>query len=246
MTELMEIQIADLKAVHKGLVDLNQHEAETILSGTMPFEASYDGLETIADTFDIELAIPNDFPERLPRVKETGGQISADYDHLNSGGTLCLAVPIEQRRVFLEEPTLLGFVNRLVIPYLYGYCYFRRHGHHPFKEAAHGYEGIFQHYIDSLGLDDDLSALRVISFLIEHGYRGHHDCPCGSGRRVRTCHGPKLLKLHQTHTADTLWGDFNAIFAICFTKFQNGELSISMPLLNQLRRVVKKFPKKLQ
>ena len=242
MTEFMETQIADLTAVHKGLLKLAQHDGETILSGTVPFEASYDGLETIVDTFDIELAIPSNFPTRLPHVKETGGQISSDYDHLDPGGTLCLAVPIEQRRVFLEEPTLLGFVNRLVIPYLYGYCYFRKHGHHPFEEAAHGYEGILHHYKDSLGLDDDLAALRVISFLLEYGYRGHHDCPCGSGRRVRDCHGPKLLQLHQTHNAGTLCGDFKAIFAICFTKFQNGELPISMPLRNQLRRLLKKCP----
>ena len=245
MTEFMETQIADLTAVHKGLMEIAQHETEMVLAGTVPFIASYDGLETISATFDIELTIPSDFPEKLPRVKETGGQISADYDHLDPGGTLCLAVPIEQRRVFLEDPTLLGFVNRLVIPYLYGYCYFRKHGHHPFKEAAHGYEGILDHYKDSLGLREDLSALKVICVLLEYGYRGHHDCPCGSGQTVRTCHGPKLLALHQTHNVETLRGDFRAIFGVCFLKFQNGELSIPKPLRDQLQRILKKFPNTL-
>ena len=235
------MQITELVAVHEGLSNVTEHETETVLSGALRFEASADGLETITDSFDIELTIPYDFPDTLPLVREIGGRIGTDYDHRNPSGTLCLAVPVERRRVFLEEPALLGFVNRLVIPYLYGYCFFSKHGHHPFDEAAHGYEGILSHYVDTLGLDGDLAALRVICFLFEHGYRGHHGCPCGSGRRVRACHGPALLALHKTHDEQSLRTDFMAIFQTCFAKFENGQLSFSTPLRMQLLRLLKKF-----
>lgn len=241
MTEDVQRQVAELVAVHKGLSDVTDHENETVLSGALPFEASADGLETITDCFDIGLTIPNDFPDTLPRVRETGGRIGTDYDHRNPDGTLCLAVPVEQRRVFFDEPTLLGFVNRLVIPYFYGFCFFAKHGHHPFDEAAHGHEGILRHYVDTLGLDGDLAALRVICFLFEHGYRGHHDCPCGSGRKARACHGPALLALHKTHSQQSLRTDFTAIFETCFAKSENGQLSFSTPLRRQLLRLLKKF-----
>ena len=134
----------------------------------MGFEASADGLETISESFDIELSVPHAFPDRFPQAREAGGRIDTDYEHLNPDGTLCLAVPIEQRRLFLEQPTVLGFVNRLLVPYLYGYSFWRKHGYHPFGEAAHGSEGILRHYVDTLGLRDPVAALAVISFLFEH------------------------------------------------------------------------------
>jgi len=243
VTDELQRQIAELRAVHKGLTEASESEAGTVVSGKLPFEASADGLESIVESFDVELTIPRDFPETLPTVKEIGGRIEADYQHRNPSGTLCLAVPIEQRRLFLEQPTLLGFVNRLVIPYFYGYCYFKKHGRHPFDEAAHGHEGILRHYLDTLGLRDELTALRIISFLIDHGYRGHHECPCGSGRTVRACHGPALLALHRTHNKESLKTDFAAIFGVCFPKFERGELSFPAPLRRQLLRIIGGFSK---
>lgn len=241
MTDDLQRQIDELISVHKGLKNVVERDDGIVVSGPLPFEASADGLETITESFEIELTIPRDFPETLPRARETGGRIASDYEHRNPSGTLCLAVPIEQRRIFLENPTLLGFVNRLVIPYLYGYCSFRKHGRHPFDEAAHGYEGILQHYVETLRLRDDLSALTVITFLLEHGYRGHHDCPCGSGKRVRACHGPALMALHQTHNQQSLRSDFVAIFSLCFKQFENQQISFPKPLRLQLRRLLKTF-----
>ncbi len=241
MTEDLQKQIAELNDVHKELTHIVESDAETLLSGAVDFEASADGLETITDSFDIELTIPHVFPHRLPRAKEVGGRIGTDYEHLNPDGTLCLGVPIEQRRVFFEQPTLLGFVNKLLIPYLYGYCFWSKHDHHPFGEAAHGHEGILHHYIDTLGLRDPLAALAVICFLFEHGYRGHHPCPCGSGQIVRACHGPALRALHDHHTPDTVRIDFLAIVSIYFTEFDKEQLSLPHPLRNQVIRLMKKF-----
>ncbi|MCC6579432.1 MAG: hypothetical protein IT440_03265 [Phycisphaeraceae bacterium] len=238
MTENLRRQIAELTEIHKELTAIVERDHETLLSGALPFEASADGLETITASFDIELTIPHDFPDTLPRVRETGGRIAGDYNHLNPSGTLCLAVPVEQRSIFFEQPTLLGFVNRLVIPYLYGYCFWKKHGRHPFDEAAHGYEGILRHYLDTLHLSSELAALSVICFLLEHGYRGHHDCPCGSGFTVRKCHGQALLTLYRHHTPQTLRGDFIVLFETCFAKFQNGQLSFPAPLREQLIRLL--------
>ena len=95
--------------------------------------------------------------------------------------------------------------------------------------------------IDTLGLRDPLAALAVICFLFEHGYRGHHDCPCGSGRKVRVCHGPALRDLHDHHTPETVRADFLAIRDICSAEFEKGQLSFPRPLQNQLVRLQKRF-----
>ncbi len=244
MTEELQRQMAELTDVHKHLATVITDAAGTIVAGALPFDASADGLEVISESFEIELGVPNDFPESLPRVRETGGRIEADYKHRNPTGTLCLGVPVEQRRIFFEQPTLLGFVNRLVIPYLYGYCFFKKHGRHPFDEAEHGHEGILRHYIESLCLRDDLAALRVVCFLLEFGYRGHHDCPCGNGLKVRMCHGPALLKLRQTHNEQSLQNDFLAISNLCFAKYENGELSFPKTLQVQSLRLLKRLKSK--
>ena len=238
MREDLRKQIAELTSVHKGLRHVVEHDAHTLLSGALGFEASADGLETISESFDIELSVPHAFPDRFPQAREAGGRIDTDYEHLNPDGTLCLAVPIEQRRLFLEQPTVLGFVNRLLVPYLYGYSFWRKHGYHPFGEAAHGSEGILRHYVDTLGLRDPVAALAVISFLFEHGYRGHHDCPCGSGLKVRVCHGPALRALHDHHTPEILRSEFSEIFGICFAQFVKGQLSLPRSLRNQLVRLL--------
>ena len=240
MKEDLHKQIEELTRVHRGLTLVAQRHRETTLSGALAFEASADGLETISESFDIELTIPSAFPDRLPRAKETGGRIGTDYEHLFADGTLCLAVPIEQRRVFFEQPTLLGFVDRLLVPYLYGYCFWSRHGHHPFDEAAHGSEGILGHYLDALDLRDPLAGLATICFIFEHGYRGHHPCPCGSGHQVRACHGPALRALHDHHAPETLRHDFLAIFDACYARLQQGQLSFPKPLQNQLLRLLDK------
>jgi len=234
-------QIVELTSVYTDLTNIVEGDYGVILSGSLPFEAPSDGLETITESFEIELTIPHDFPDALPQAKETAGRIEAEYDHRNPGGTLCLAVPVEQRRIFLEQPTLLGFVDRLVIPYLYGYCFWRIHGRHPFGEAAHGHQGILLHYMAVLSLKDEVAALAAICFLFERGYRGHHDCPCRSGLRVRACHGPALLALHQSHSPVTLRSDFMAIFELCFAKFQDGQLSFPEELRIQLVRILDKL-----
>ncbi|MES9937205.1 MAG: SEC-C domain-containing protein [Sedimenticola sp.] len=238
-TELQR-QIAELHGTHKGLAVIAECGDEVIISGSLPFEASVDGLDTISDTFDIELTIPTGFPDHLPWARETSGRIESVYGHLNSDGTLCLAVPVEQRRIFLMQPSLLGFVNRLVIPYLYGYCFWKKYGRHPFGEADHGYEGILRHYMDTLSLSNEVKALSVIAFLFEHGYRGHHECPCGSGKKVRACHGPILLSLHQTHSTETLEADFVAIFKWCIAKVEAEEMSLPDELRRQVLRILKR------
>jgi len=236
----LAVQIAELQSFHKGLKKIEEKKREIVLSGPLPFEATADGHSTLTECFEIELIIPNGYPKILPRVRETGGKIDSDYGHLNQDRTLCLEVPIEERRLFLEQPSLLGFVNKLVIPYFYGYCHWKKCGKHPFGEQKHGGEGIIQYYIDRLNLSDEATALAFVCFLYEYGYRGHLDCPCGSGLRVRKCHGPTLLDLHQHHTPFTLRHDLYYVRDHCARKNGDGQSLLPDKLTEQIVRIVNK------
>jgi hypothetical protein len=65
----------------------------------------------------------------------------------------------------------------------------------PFGDLSHGVLGIIEYYTDLFGTADNVVALSLLKILAEDNYRGHHKCPCGSGRMLRKCHGPILLEL---------------------------------------------------
>ena len=236
----LSVEIDELRGIHKDLKKTEEREHETVLGGVLPFEASAKGLETISDCFDIELRVPQGYPQILPVVRETAGRIPRDYDHVDEGGVLCLGIPVEERRIFVQQSTLLGFVNNLIVPFLYGYCYWKKYSEHPFGEQKHGAEGILQHYVDALGLDSEEQAASVVCFLYEHGYRGHHPCPCGSGRVVRKCHGTVLWDLLQLHTRETLCKELEAALCYCVDRKNAGEPTMALPIGRRIRGFVGK------
>ena len=236
MREDLESEIADLRQEYQGLTTVRERKIGVVVSGTLPFEASTDGHETITDVFEIDLVVPETYPEGVPWVLETSGRISDAYEHVYTNGKLCLAVPTEERLIFRQEPCLRGFVTNLVIPYCHGYCYWEKHGVHPFGERDHGGAGIARFYIDRLGLADEVQALEVVLHLFQHGYRGHHDCPCGSGAKLRDCHGPAVLELHRNHTVASAQCDLAEILRHCLKKVDDGELVLSAELKRRLLR----------
>ena len=238
-------EIAELLAVHKGIEKTKEHEGEVVLSGILFFEAEPNGLVPITGSFGIEMLIPEIYPDDLPKIRETGGRIDGNYHHVFTNGTLCLGVPVEMRRLFAQEPSLLGFVNKLVVPYLYGYCYWKKYGEHPFGEQKHNGEGIIQYYIEKMNLNDEVSALSCICFLYEYGYQGHYECPCGSGCKARKCHGQVLHDLHQHHTSHTLYHDLVFALKHCFTQHANGKLQFPNKLTNQIHRIFESNGRKL-
>ena len=211
----LQQQISELQGAYSALIQVNTAEDKTVISGPLYFSSTPDGMENICETFNIELHIPRKYPVYMPYVVETGGRISKDFHHLNDDGTLCLAVPMEVRRIFQKQPSLLGFVDKLVVPYLYGYCYWSKHGKMPFDEAQHGAAGIFEHYKDVFHpKSEDREFIRALYNIYRYGYRGHHPCPCGSGRIIRKCHSAEVKQLSDDIYRMDLTHDLLAIFEL--------------------------------
>jgi len=162
------------------------------LVGDLKFCSELEGFEQITDSYKIDLRIPQLFPDEVPRIFECGGRIPESF-HTNSDGTLCLGSPI---RIFLtlrDNPTLIGFVNYCVIPFLYGYSYFERNGVLPQGELAHGEPGLIQDYMTLFGVKDENACRRLVKLLgMKKRLANKYPCPCGSGRRVGKCHNGTL------------------------------------------------------
>ncbi len=194
----VEAEIIELCAFHKGLERCAEKiNGLIIIQGVLSFDVSCQGLESIQDWFEVELRVPKAYPLILPEVIELQGKVVSDYDHLNNDGTFCLAVPIAVQLAFKKEPSLLGFVNNLVVNYLYSYCCWRRQGEYPFEDSPHGLSGYVDYYEKQFDTHFNPELFSGIEKIVKHGYRGHHPCPCGSGKIVRKCHRQVVMDLSQ-------------------------------------------------
>ena len=194
--DLILNHISELQGKYPGLKLLLSDDSRAfVVRGNLAFFAQYDGM-SIEDDYEVEIIIPKDYPATPPKAKEIGGKIPKNF-HLNNDGTLCLGVPIEVKRKFYKKRSLLGFVEVLLIPFLYSHRFEEIHREMPYGELPHGIEGILKYYKELFGVDDDYAVLVFLKILAEDNYRGHLNCPCGSNNKLRNCHGKILLELKE-------------------------------------------------
>ncbi len=112
--------------------------------------------------------MPAAFPRDLPRVTETGRRIPREGEHhVNpTDDTLCLGSPLSLLLKLSTDPTLNGFAETCLVPYLHAVSYKLRHGGpFPFGELAHGTPGVLTDYRSLLCLKDDEQAREAVRLL---------------------------------------------------------------------------------
>ncbi len=172
------------------------------IRGALEFRAQFSNKELIAESYSIEIEVSDQYPYSLPVARELGGRIPKSF-HTFTNGTLCLGAPIAIKMTFSKEPTLLGFVKTLLVPYLYSYSYREKNNEcMPYGELEHGAKGIIGYYLELFqvtSIDAVLKFLRAMAF---NKIRGHLPCPCESGSKIRNCHGPKLVEIQKFQTSN--------------------------------------------
>jgi hypothetical protein len=173
---------------HPGLYIVPTGAVELRLQGELVVNATGPDGMTIDDAFWVELDVPPDFPKTPANAREVGGRIPQNY-HKLKGNRLCLGSPTAIRLELGKSPTLVGFVERLVVPYLFGFAYFERFGRMPYGELAHGLEGIRQHFAELFRLPSIASADEMVRLAsLPKRVANKQLCPCGGGRRLGSCH----------------------------------------------------------
>ena len=160
------------------------------LRGNFRFKAEVSGGYEIDDSYKLEIVVPTQFPQALPKVKETGGKIPRDGNfHTYPDGTLCLGSPLRLLSKVHSSPSLTGFTNKCLIPYLYAVSYKLEHGgDFVFGELAHGYQGIEDDYSLMLGLKERHQVIQAIQLLgMKKRIANKKPCPCGCGKKLRVC-----------------------------------------------------------
>jgi len=150
--------------------------------------------------YQISIMHPDDYPSSPPIMYCDDVKLPYILDrHIMDDGQACLAIPSELSKRWREAPWLVPFLENLVAPFLvWQFCYDATGQPPSWGGRAHGKPGILRYYADILGLplSDNIEAF--IPFIArKHEPKGHERCPCGSGKRLRSCHRENLQMARQ-------------------------------------------------
>ena len=201
--ELLIKEVAQLKQ-HGYELDLKCDSVSAFLVGNLEFTAVFAG-EQITDSYWVKIIIPDGYHLVPPAAKEIGGRIPRDVDHhVSPDHTLCLGPPLETLRKFKCDPTLLCFVEKLLIPKLFWHSYNAVHPEAPLPAYKHGDNGIKQYrdeanlkevYFIILETDDINVILLLLKMLIDGTCKSNPKCPCKRGLHLNDCHSKFLQAL---------------------------------------------------
>lgn len=170
-----------------------------LISGVININCCYLD-EHIIDEYEIEIIIKPDFPDSLPIVREVKKRIPLSYGHIYRDGELCLAPDEEVRLKLGNKFTLNEWLDKYVIPYFFGFSYYEKYNVMPFGERSHGNLGIkefYKEFFDLTSVEQVMDFINAIGSTKGYMYRGHIECPCGSGKKARNCHKDILIKCQQ-------------------------------------------------
>lgn len=208
------LRVRELLEEHRGLRIVPSQTDTIILQGIIQFHASGAICEVIEDQYELEIYVPPDFPDSEPLVRETAGRIPFDFHKLEQN-FLCLGSPTEIRMRLREDSSLPSFVKSFVIPYLYGFSYYERHGILPFGELAHGTEGIRDHLsvlfcAHSSSHPEEFLRLAGLKKRVANKLL----CPCGSRNRLGRCHNQRVNDLRKHFGRKWFQAEFHRVVDI--------------------------------
>lgn len=168
------------------------------LEGFFDFTAMWKDGGSITDSFHLRIAVPDGFPREVPIVYELGGRIPISGSfHVNRGdGSLCLGSPIRLLSEVIKKPSLTGFAETCLVPYLYAVSRkFLHGGDFVFGELEHGIAGELADYVDLFGVQTTEQARMTICCLGMKKRRANRlPCPCGCNKRLGKCHFNKRVR----------------------------------------------------
>lgn len=139
-------------------------------------------------SFPIVMGFPPDYPQSMPWVFESGDRIPKTLDrHVFTGsGVACLIVPEEWQAA--DDRSFHAFMAGPVRDYFLGQLIYDEKGSFPHGERDHGTEGLIESYSEMIGIEnEEIAVRRWLRCLTKRQLKGHFDCPCGSGIRLRDC-----------------------------------------------------------
>lgn len=164
-----------MEEVLKEFPNFKWDQVRKSLKGVLEVNHTYCD-EHIIDNFEIEIIVPCDYEETLPRVYCKDKKVPLSFNHIYKDGMLCLATDADQLCFFADGHNLNDWIKTYVIPYYFAVAYFMKYKVYPFGERAHGYKGIISFYEEKFMVHSQQDVLRMLDYIINNTYRGHLLC----------------------------------------------------------------------
>jgi hypothetical protein len=202
----------------------------TGIAGVLKFRATYNSQDgrflilgdDVTDTVG-GLALSGEFKIRieersdksisaLPALHVEDVDPTAERHFGQKDKSACLCSPFEEDEFLQPEFRFRDFLERLVIPFLYGQVFYSDNGRWPWPEYAHGATGLLQSYSEMADQSKAADCLQMLAqyrdiwpsiraALQQRPYvKGHTPCFCASRDLIRRCHPSALrgaLRLQQ-------------------------------------------------
>lgn len=192
---LERFELPEVLLKYHGLRVKPSRDGTILMHGSLAFTGVSPDHPDVTDSYEVNISIPKKYPDELPIVHETGGRIPIDFHKLDSNA-LCLGSPIRLRMIVQRKPSLLNFLDRVVIPYLYGHSSYEQGRGMPFGELRHGTPGVIDDLVEMLGSPNpDIAAKYLHVIRKKKRVANKFPCPCGSGLRLGRCHNRRVNQL---------------------------------------------------
>lgn len=184
LQERLRAEFPELYLIQRGEV--------VVVRGTFPL---VDG-GRVVDRYMIEIALPRTYPQGIPELRVVGERIPCVADrHVEQDGRACMFLPDEFCYRHPEGMDLIDLLKGPVLGFLVGQSLIEHGEPWPQGERDHGEKGIIAFYGELVGSSDRQTIQDYLKVLAAEQLRGHWECPCGSGKRIRQCHWERLEEL---------------------------------------------------
>lgn len=172
------------------------------------FDIDHEG--QVVEAFSVRIQIAIESPRHPPAVWETGGRIPRvpDPHHVNlRDDSLCVQLEEAYWFHYPQGLSLAEFLENPLRRHLAGQATVLRGGQWP-DEWSHGDSGRWEFYREVLETSDPDTLVRLMGRACRPLTKTYLPCPCGSGRKLRKCHGPTLHKLQQAPSFEWVRSQF--------------------------------------
>lgn len=200
MSLISKIKLEDFLDKHRSMSIRPLKNDGLIVEGKLYFTAKTDGFREVEDFYKIRIKVANNFPSAIPEVEEIGNKIPRKEEyHINPDNTLCLGSSLTLLQLLSKKPTLEGFIEYCLVPYLYGISLkIQDGGKLVFGELAHGEKGIIDEYEKIFGIRGKDSLKQLIKMLsMKKRVANKQLCPCGCKNRLGKCNQELNIKINQ-------------------------------------------------
>ena len=183
------IGLVDFLAEQPSLRLVLDDPAQLRVAGVYTLDATDETAGRITRDYQLDIRVPDRFPDNSPAVYEVGGQIPRTPDfHVNGDNTLCLGSPLAVRRALRRWPNMRDLMAHTLRPYLYAVTLKLDTGRDfVFGELRHGTAGQLQDLADDLRLPEDQVINAIDLMLMPLGEADAQPCICGCGGNVSSC-----------------------------------------------------------